>query len=179
MLKGISLGMAIIINILIICLWHFLSYILSSSVGQKHVNYRAFPYKGLAFEKKGRFYSDNFDIEAWFTILPIKYNREGIDIKKIEEADIPKMKTYLTLTCRSEMCSLLNCLYFLFAFFANDAYLGFIMGVIVIFCNLPFIAANRYARFLLLKEFANKRKQRVIQEYIEENNPDKYDLDSF
>lgn len=179
MLKESSIGMSIIINILIICLWHFLTYIISGAVGLKHVNYRKFPYRIHKFEKMGKFYRENFDIEAWYRLLPIKYNNEGIDARAIEDADIPTVKNYITYTCRSEMCSLLNSLYLVFAMFIDVAYLGFIIGVIVILCNLPFIAANRYARCGLLKEFAKKRKQREILEYIEENNPDKYDLDSF
>lgn len=179
MLKESSLGMAIIINILIICLWNFLAYILSGAVGRKHVNYRKFPYRLHKFERKGKFYTENFDIEAWYRLLPIKYNSEVIDAKAIEDADIPTVKNFITLTCRSEMCSLLNCLYIIFAMFMDTAYLGFIIGVLIILCNLPFISANRYARSGLLKAFADKRRQREILEYIEENNPDKYDLDSF
>ncbi len=179
MLKSSSLGMAIIINIIIICLWSFLSYLLSKNVGQKHVSYRKFPYRAYNFERRGRFYSENFDIDAWYGLLPIKYNREGINSQKIEKADIPTLKTYLTYTCRSEMCILINCLYCIFAFIVNLPSLGFIIGVLTIIFNLPFLAANRYVRFFLLNEFVKKRKERQIQDYIDENNPDKYDLDKF
>lgn len=171
--------MAIIINILIICLWSFLSFILSRHIGQKYVSYRKFPYRAHKFERRGRFYTENFDIDAWYGLLPIKYNREEINSQKIEKADIPTLKTYLTYTCRSEMCILLNCLYCLFSFIINIPYLGFIIGVLVVIVNLPFLAANRYVRFFLLNEFVKKRKERQILDYIEENNPDKYDLDNF
>ncbi len=179
MLKNISLGMAILINVLIICLWDFLSYILSRNIGQKHVNYRNFPYRAYKYEHKGKFYTENFDIDKWYKLLPIKYNRLGLNSKKISEADIPKLKTYLTYTCRSEFCNIVNCLYFLFAITMNIPYLGFIIGVIAVTINIPFILANRYVRFFLLNEFVKKRKERQILDYIEENNPDKYDLDNF
>ena len=61
----------------------------------------------------------------------------------------------------------------------NIPYLGFIIGVIAVTINIPFILANRYVRFFLLNEFVKKRKERQILDYIEENNPDKYDLDNF
>ncbi len=179
MLKNISLGMTIIINIIIICLWDFLSYILSRNIGQKHVNYRKFPYRAYKYEQKGKFYTENFDIEKWYKFLPIKYNLLGLNSKKISEADIPKLKTYLTYTCRSEFCNIVNCLYFLFAITMNIPYLGFIIGVIAVIINIPFILANRYVRFFLLNECVKKRKERQILDYIEENNPDKYDLDNF
>ena len=61
----------------------------------------------------------------------------------------------------------------------NVPYLGFIIGVIAVAINVPFIFANRYVRFFLLNEFVKKRREREILDYIEENNPDKYDLDNF
>lgn len=179
MLRGIGIGMAIVINIIIIFLWHFLSYILASTVGQKYVNYRKRPYRAWKFERYGNFYIENFDIESWYMLIPIQINRDNVTRKTLEEADFIKLKTYLLYTCRSELCCMLNCLYFLFSVIVNVPYLGFIFGVIVILFNLPFIFANRYSRLVILKEFAKKRKQREILEYIEENNPDKYDLDSF
>lgn len=179
MLENASLGMAIIINIIIIFLWHFLSYLLAGTIGQKHVDYRKFPYKAHKFEKHGRFYTENFDIENWFMLLPIKINSEDISSNGLESADTPKLKKHLTVTCRGELCCIINCLYFFYSAIMNVPYLAFIIGVIVILGNLPFIAANRYVRFVLLKALVEKRKRREIIEYIEENNPDKYDLDSF
>ena len=171
--------MAVIINILIICLWDFLSYILSKNIGRKHVNYRKFPFRAYKFERKGNFYRENFIIDSWYKYIPIKYNIIGINKKIIAQADFPKLKSYITVTCRSEFCNIVNCLYFLFAISFNLPYLGFIAGVIAVTINLPFIMANRYVRFFLLDEFVKKRKEREILEYIEENNPTKYDLDNF
>lgn len=179
MLRDISPGMAIIINILILCLWHFLSYILSSFIGQKHLDYRKRPFRGYKFERYGKFYTENFDIESWYMILPIKVNSEHITVKTLEKSEFSQLKTFLTYTCRSEMCCIINCLYSIFALAANIPHIGFIFAFIIVFANIPFIMSNRYFRFLILKEFAKKRKQREIIEYIEENNPDKYDLDSF
>ncbi len=179
MLKSSSLGMAVIINILIICLWDFLSYIISKNIGQKHVNYRKLPFRAYKFERKGEFYTENFNIDSWYKYIPIRYNLDGITQKRISQADIPKLKMYLTVTCRSEFCNIINCLYFIFAIMANVPYLGFIAGVIAVTINVPFILANRYVRFIILNEYVKKRKEREIMEYIEENNPDKYDLDNF
>ena len=179
LLKSISLGMAVIINILIICLWDFLSYILSKNIGQKHVNYRKFPFRAYKFERKGNFYQENFNINSWYKYIPIKYNTIGINKKTISQADIPKLKSYITVTCRSEFCNIVNCLYFIFSVFTNIPYFGFISGVIAVTINLPFILANRYVRFILLNEVVKKRREREILEYIEENNPTKYDLDNF
>lgn len=179
MLKTSTFGMALIINILMICLWHFASFILSRSVTLKNVDYRKFPYRAYNWERRGSFYSDNFDVGAWYGALPIKYNRDGIDYRKIESADIPKLKSYITVTCRSELCSIINCLYFFFALMINVPYLGFIIGIIVVIMNLPFIMANRFARFILLNEFLRKRKAHEIDKYISENNSGDYRLSDF
>lgn len=179
MLADISIGIAIIINIIIICLWHFLAHIICSQIGQKHVDYRKKPFRTFKFEKGGKFYIDNFDIIGWYMLIPIKFNRDGITNQEIKEANVIKLKAYMTSTCRSELCSLLNCLYFVFSVIFNVPYLGFILGCLVVLANLPFIMANRYARTVLLKEYAKKRKQHKLMEYIGENSPKKYDLDLF
>ena len=179
MLKHSSFGMALIINVLIICLWDFISYIICKNIGFKHVDYRKFPFRVYKFERKGNFYRENFAVEKWYKFVPIRYNLDNINAKKIENADIPRLKKYLTATCRSELCSITNCLYFFFAITANLPYLGFILGILAVLFNIPFIFANRYVRFFLLNEMVKKRKQKEILEYIQENNPNKYDLDSF
>lgn len=175
MLKSSTLGMALIINILIICLWVFFSFVIASLVSTKRVDYRKFPYRVYNWEKRGRFYSDNFDAGAWYGVLPIKFNRDNIDYKTIEGADIPKLKRFITLTCRSELFNILNCMFFLLAVIINIPYLGFIIGSLVIIANIPFIIANRFARFILLNELVRKRSAQEIERYIASNNAPKDD----
>ncbi len=170
MLKSSTLGMALIINILIICLWVFVSFVIARSASSKRVDYRKFPYRVYNWEKRGQFYTDNFDVGAWYGVLPIKFNRERIDYKKIEEADIARLKRYITITCRSELFNILNCLYFIFAVIINIPYFGFIIGSIVVIGNIPFIIANRFARFVLLNEMVRKRREQEIESYIASNN---------
>ena len=182
MLKSSSVIMALISNILIICLWHFLSFNISRIISPKFVDYKKFPYRARKSENRGSFYRDNFDIDAWYGIIPIKYNRENININVITDSDIPSLMKYITMTCRSELCSIINILYFLFAVTINLPALGFIVGVLVVLGNLPFIFANRYARFLLLNEYVKKRKLVQINQYIEEHNyndNDKYNFRNF
>ena len=52
MLRSSGFGISLFINIIIICLWHFLSYIISGHIGSKRVDYRRFPYRAKEFEKK-------------------------------------------------------------------------------------------------------------------------------
>ena len=170
MLKSSTFGMALIINILIICLWVFVSFVIARSVSAKRVDYRRFPYRVYNWEKKGSFYTDNFDVGAWYGVLPIKFNRDGIDYKTIESADISKLKRYITITCRSELFNILNCSYFIFAVIINVTYLGFIFGSIVVIANIPFIIANRFARFVLLNKMVSKRREQEIESYIASKN---------
>ncbi|MBQ2152918.1 MAG: hypothetical protein II440_05670 [Clostridia bacterium] len=179
MLKSSTVLMALIINILIICLWHFLSFNISRFISQSLVDYKKLPYRAYKSENRGKFYRDNFDIDAWYGVLPIKYNRENININVITESDIPTLTEYINLTCRSELCSIINLFYFLFAIAVNLPAIGFIVGVLVVLGNMPFIFANRYARFLLLNELVKKRRLVQINQYIEEHNTDKYDFRNF
>ena len=170
MLKSSTFAMAMIINILIICLWVFASYVIAGYANIKYVDYRKFPYRVYRWENRGNFYIDNFDVGAWYGVLPIKFNREGIDLIKIEKADLAKLKRYITITCRSELFNIFVCTYTFFSIVINVTYLGFIIGSIVVIINIPFIIANRFVRFILLNEMARKRSEHEIEKYIASNN---------
>ncbi len=77
-LRNSGFGISLLINIIIICLWVFLSNVIAGHIGPKHVDYRKFPFRIGDFEKHGKFYTENFDIESWYQFLPAKYNRIGI-----------------------------------------------------------------------------------------------------
>ncbi len=177
MLHNSSLPMALFINLLIIALWHFLSYIISGGIGSKYVDYRKFPYRATETEAKGEFYKENFKIDSWYKFLPTKYNTLGTTPNKLKKLDSLELKERLTVVCRSGLCAGLNCLYIICAVILDAPYLAFILGMIVILVNLPFIISARYCRCLILNEIVAKRKALEQQALRAEQTPNVFDLD--
>ncbi len=178
-LRSSGLGISLFINIIIICLWYFLSYVISGHIGSKHTDYRKFPYRIKGFEKRGGFYTDNFAIDSWYRLLPTKYNRIGITPNKLKREDSLTIKEYLGVTCRSELWALINCFYIVCAAILDAPYLAFILGMLVILANLPFIAGSRYCRCLILNELVSKRKELEKQSKLAFETPNVFELDIF
>ncbi len=55
MLSGMSFGMTLIINIIIIVLWHLVAHLLVGTMGTKRLNYRISPFKMKKYENYGFF----------------------------------------------------------------------------------------------------------------------------
>ncbi len=159
MLRHSTFGMALFINILIICLWHFISYIISGNIKPQRVDYKQKPYKISKLEQKGNFYIENFFIDKWYMLLPTSYNSVGIDVESVKSIDTLTLKSYLTLTCRSELFSRINFLYIICACVLDAPYLAFILGIFVILINLPFFASSRYCRCIILNELLSRRNE--------------------
>ena len=179
MLRSSSLPMALFINFLIIMLWHFLSYIISSTIGSKYVDYRKFPYRAKDFEAKGEFYKENFDIDSWYRYLPTKYNRLSTTPEKLKKLDSLELKERLTVVCRSELWAGINCFYFVCAAILDVPYLAFILGMLAILLNIPFIISARYCRCMILNEIVSKRQELEQQAIRAEQTPNVFDLDIF
>ena len=176
MLRSSGFCISLFINIIIICLWHFLSYIISGHIGSKRVDYRRFPYRAKEFEKKGEFYVENFLIDSWYSFLPTKYNRIGITERKLSREESLTVREYLGVTCRCELCALMNCFYIVCACILDAPYLAFILGMLVILANFPFIISARYCRCLILNELANKRRELEKQKLLADRTPNVFDL---
>ena len=179
MLKNSGFGISLFINIIIICLWLFISNVIARHIGAKHADYRKIPFSIMEFERDGEFYVENFAIGNWYRALPTKYNRIGITENRLKKAEPLTLKEYLTVTCRSELWALINCFYIVCAAILDAPYLAFILGMIVILANLPFIAAARYSRCLILNELARKRKELEQQSIRAVESPNVFDLDLF
>ena len=179
MLRSSGLGISLFINVIIICLWHFLSYWIARLIGTKYVDYRKKPYRARDFERRGEFYTEYFAIESWYRLLPTKYNKIGITPEQLAERDALVLKEQLAMLCRSELSPLINCFYIVCAAILDAPYLAFILGMLVILCNLPFIASARYCRCLVLNEIVNKRKELEKQSILAEETPNVYDLNIF
>lgn len=179
MLRSSGFGIALFINIIMICLWHFLSYIISRHIGSRRVDYRRFPYRTRDIERNGEFYVEYFAIDSWYRLLPSRLNQTAITPRRLRRQDALTVKEYLQKTCRCELCSILNCFYIVWASVMDAPYMAFILGMIVILINLPFIAASRYCRCLIHNELELKRKELEEQGRLAEQTPNVFELDIF
>ena len=83
------------------------------------------------------------------------------------------------MTCRGELWAVINCFYIVGAAVLDAPYLAFILGMIVILLNLPFVMGNRYCRFLILNDLVEKRRELERQSMLAEKSPNVFDLDLF
>lgn len=179
MLRSSGLGISLFINIIIICLWLFLSYSIAKHAATKRVDYKKFPYRILNKEAKGDFYEENFRISTWYSLLPTSYNRIGITAEKLRDDDALVCKEHLVTTCRSELFAVLNCFYIVCAAILDAPYLAFILGSLMILGNLPFIAGARYCRCLILNELVRKRSELKKQAMLADSTPNVFELNIF
>lgn len=179
MLRNSNFGIALFINILMIFLWISLSGVISRFIGTKRVDYRKFPFRSKDFERKGEFYTENFASDKWYSLLPTTYNRLGSTEEDIRKLETPALKERLTVVCRSELWALLNCFYIVCAAIFDAPYLAFILGMIIILAQIPFIIAARYFRCLILNEIVRKRRELEEQSLLAERSPNVFDLNLF
>ena len=179
MLRESGLGISLFINVIIICLWVFISYLIAGHVAPRHADYRKYPYIIRTREKKGSFYTESFRIQDWYGILPSKLNRSRITKDHLFGLDALKLKELLAVTCRCELCAVLNCFYIICAALLDAPYLAFILGSVVILASLPFIAASRYCRCLILNELMRQREELKKQTIRAERSPNVFDLGIF
>ena len=179
MLSSSGFGISLFINIVIICLWHFLSSIISRHVSSKRADYKKGMYHAKKWERKGEFYTENFRIDLWYSFLPTKFNRLGITQSKLQSEDALTIKEYLGVTCRSELCAVINCFYVVCACILDAPYMAFILGSLVVMFNIPFIFSARYVRLMILNELIRKRRELEQQTRRVENSPNVFDLNLF
>ncbi len=159
MLKSSGFGIALFINIIIIALWHFLSYLFSAHLPGKYLHDDRPPFRIKDFENRGDFYVENFSADKWYRSLPGHPLRSEVSAAELRKKNLAQLRAVLISTCRIELWSILNCLYFICSWSLNAAYLAFILSAIVIISNFPYIICARYSRCLILNEIVNKRKE--------------------
>lgn len=123
-----------------------------------------FPYRSFKWEKGGKFYN-LLKIKKWKTRLP--------DMSRVMRDMLPKRVTYdatsesvgalIKETCVAECVHYWLCIFAVGFYLIWKNYVGVILTVVFILCNIPFIIIQRYNRphLIRLKNKLLKREERI------------------
>ncbi|MBQ1388836.1 MAG: hypothetical protein IIY78_04325 [Clostridia bacterium] len=176
MLKSSGFGIALFINIIIVVLWNFLSYFISTLLPKKYIHDSRPPFRIRDFEHQGKFYEENFACDKWYRSLPGRPIRWRLKDNMFERKTIPDLQKMVLATCRIELWSMLNCTYFLCAWILDAAYLAFILSSIVFIANIPYIICSRYARCMILNAMVGKRREQAKKAKEKKDTPNFMDM---
>ena len=142
------------VNTVFILIWHALVWIFCVRANASFFNPSKPLYKIRKWEVKNSFYTRKLKIKKWKDKLPQYVAKNGFSkkqMKNLSELEPTYIKEFISETCRGEWDHLMCCAYVLFSFWINPLYYAILFSCIVIFCNLPFIAIQRYNRLRLLR----------------------------
>ncbi|MBQ2671315.1 MAG: hypothetical protein IJG00_00660 [Clostridia bacterium] len=161
-LKTINTGQIILINMLLIILWHLIVLFACRSIKNKaFFSPKKFLYVPRKWEASGNFYVKNLKIKKWKDKLPQYVAKNGFSKKNLQsltKLSPEYIDRFILETCRAEWNHVICCMYFVISFVINPFYYAVIFSLIPIIANIPFIFIQRYNRIRLLKL---KRKAKI------------------
>lgn len=163
MLRGQPVLAALIINLILGTVWHYTSFLIcvfrkTSSFSPDKKIYR--PHK---WERGGKFYSDVFKINKWKDILPQHIGRHGFSKEHLTDLSPEYVDEFIMETCRGEWNHRMNCLFGVVLFLINSFFTAFILTLLLLLGNLPFIFIQRYNRMRLQKLKATLLKKARLE----------------
>lgn len=152
------------VNVVLILIWHALVWIFCVKADASFFDPGKCIYKINRWESENNFYTKTLKIKKWKDKLPQYIAKDGFSkkqMKNLSDMSPEYIKKFIGETCRGEWDHLMCCMYAVISFFINPLPYAILFSCIVIFCNLPFIAIQRYNRMRLLRLY--KKKQLVSQ----------------
>lgn len=149
MLRNEPFFNALIINIMIGCAWHFITFIICISVDTSFFDSAKKQYRPRKWERGGKFYSDILKINKWKDLVPQHIGKDGFSKEHIDDVSVEYLDEFIMETCRSEWNHTTNCILTVVLFIINDIIMASVLSVIVFICNVPFLLIQRYNRFRL------------------------------
>ncbi len=151
MLREETFISGLIINILLGCIWHFITFIVCVSVDTSFFNAEKKLYQPHKWEKDGKFYNDVLKINKWKDILPQHIGKDGFSKDHLDDTSVPYLDEFIMETCRAEWNHTANCMYAVILFIINNFLMAFALTIVLFLLNLPFAVIQRYNRFRLQK----------------------------
>ena len=153
----------IILNIIILLLWHIIVLFLSKNINESFFDSTKNMYLEKKWEKNGDFYVKNLKIKKWKDLLPQYISKNGFSKKSILlnfARDKNYIERFVLETCRAEWNHFMCSMYWLILFFINFVIKNswayyFVFSFLSILTNLPYLFIQRFNRIRLKKY--NKR----------------------
>ena len=154
------------VNVIIILLWHSLVWVFCLYAGASFFDPSKPIYQIRSWETANSFYVKKLKIKKWKDKLPQYVAKDGFSKKQlgnISELSTDYIKRFIVETCRGEWDHLMCCMYGIVSFIINPPAYAAMFSGIVIACNLPFIAIQRYNRIRLLRVYKKRRTKSTEQ----------------
>lgn len=147
------------VNTVFILIWHVLVWIFCVWANASFFDPEKPIYKIHKWETENDFYNRKLKIKRWKDKLPQYIAKNGFSkkqMKNLSEMSPKYIKSFIVETCRAEWDHLACCAYSLISFIINPLFYAVLFSVIVVLCNIPFIAIQRYNRLRLLRLYKKR-----------------------
>lgn len=149
MLKNSSFLDMLLWNILIVGLWHVVSFLSCQKLPDTKFDATKSRYIARPWEHDGRWYRENLKIQLWKDRLPQHIGRDGFSKKHFTGDSIDYLDQFILETCRGEWLHMKDCLCAVIALIINPLLVGIVISTLILIGNLPFALVQRYNRFRL------------------------------
>lgn len=155
--------MKLFMSIVYVAVIGILAHYIGESMPRSWFSENRFPYMCFAFENGGKIY-DRIKIKKWKTKLP-DMSRVMRDMlpKKVSFGDTSaNISALIKETCVAEFIHQCLCLLSVGIYLIWKNYIGVILMLVFIICNLPFILIQRYNRphLVLMRDRLLKREEK-------------------
>lgn len=146
----------ILLNTILIIIWHLIVLWFSIKLDVNFFNPNRKIYIKHSWEQDGKFYINILKIKNWKDKLPQYIAKNGFSKRSINiRYDKEYIERFILETCRAEWNHTMNCMYFIISLYVNSFFYAVFFSIIPVIANLPFIFIQRFNRIRLIK-FAEK-----------------------
>lgn len=151
MLKEQPVVNALLINLLMGAMWHYISFLLCISLDKSFFNADKRMYRPHKWENGGKFYSDYVKINRWKDFMPQHIGKDGFSKDHLDDVSIEYLDEFIMETCRGEWNHTVNSFFVIILFMVNTLWIALVLSVLLFILNVPCLVIQRYNRFRLQK----------------------------
>lgn len=142
---------AMLANIILAAIWHYVTFFLCVSIDTKFFDADRKMYQPHKWENGGKFYNDVLKINRWKDLMPQHIGKDGFSKDHLDDVSIEYLDEFIMETCRGEWNHTMNCALAIVLIIINDLIMGIVLSILLFIGNLPFALIQRYNRFRLQK----------------------------
>lgn len=164
MFKDASVLQIIVGNLITAALWCFAMFLLCISFKPSFFSEKKSLYLPREWEKNGKWYAKHLKINEWKDRLPQHNGKKGFSKEHLGNTiTVEYIDQFILETCRGEWDHWMCGMYFFVSLLINPFGVGFLIGLLILVGNLPFIIIQRYNRFRLqtLRKRMLREQQRI------------------
>lgn len=152
MVLKLSRSEIIIVNFMLLIVWHIIILILSRILKDSYFDPKKIMYLEYKWENNGKFYINILKIKKWKDKLPQYVPKNGFSkrhLRCISKLSKEYIEKFIIETCRAEWNHMMCCMYWVVAVFTNSGLCGLFFSIVSIVANLPFLIIQRFNRIRL------------------------------